>query len=107
MRNKSSVPRATKTVASPSGQGSSRTPASARTNGSGKSRPNSTVRQSSLEPYHDIAASVFSINDTAELETMFLAAARVSIVFCYENGSVVCQSTNSFSYRNASISSNR
>jgi len=81
MRNKSSVPRATNTVSSsPSSRAGSKTPAPTRNNGRAKSKPNSLVRQSNLEPYHDIAASVFNINDTVELETMFLAAARVSIM---------------------------
>ena len=50
-----------------------------RTGSGGVSTANSMARKSSLEPYHDIASTVFNIHDTAELEIMFLAAARVSL----------------------------
>lgn len=39
--------------------------------------PNSSARKTLLDPYHDLASSIFDIADTPEMENTFLDAAKV------------------------------
>lgn len=39
--------------------------------------PNSAARRSMLDPYHELASSLFDMADTQEMESTFLTAAKV------------------------------
>ncbi len=45
--------------------------------------PNSATKKSVLEPYHDLVSTVFDLNDSSELEELFINAAKVSTNFLF------------------------